>query len=228
MALILSIETATRICSVALHQDGQLLSFRESDDENAHATNLTKFIEQVLSESSVAINELSAVAVAIGPGSYTGLRIGLSTAKGICFAVDKPLITFSTLDALLHEAQLLRSDFTTYVATLDARRLEIYRRMKCIDSSDYSNIEAHILDERSFEEELTRGQVLFVGDAALKTVESINNKHAKMIELLPSAKIMGALAYERYKQNVFSDLAYSEPFYLKEAAAKVKKHNFFD
>ena len=225
MALILSIETATTNCSVSLSKNGETLLLKEDYDSNySHAERLHIFIEDILKEAKFERSQLDAIAVSKGPGSYTGLRIGVSAAKGLCFALDIPLISISTLEALAHQ---VKTENGVIVPMLDARRMEVY---SAVFSSDYNllrPIEAQILEEHSFEFYLGKSEVYFIGNGVEKTKALIKHNNAVFIEgKLPSANEMSILAYAKYKKNDTEDVAYFEPYYLKDfVALKPKPKN---
>ncbi|MBQ0770013.1 MAG: tRNA (adenosine(37)-N6)-threonylcarbamoyltransferase complex dimerization subunit type 1 TsaB [Bizionia sp.] len=218
MALILNIETTTTNCSVSLSKEGETLHLKEDYDNNySHAERLHTFIATILKEANVEREDLDAVAVSKGPGSYTGLRIGVSAAKGLCFALDIPLISVSTLEALALQVQ---AESGVIVPMLDARRMEVF---SAVFSSDYKlerAIEAQILDADAFTAYLNSGKVYFVGNGVEKTKTILPHENAVFIEgKLPSACTMGAIAYAKYKKNDTEDVAYFEPFYLKDFVA---------
>lgn len=218
MALILNIETATTNCSVSISKDGKTVFLKEDNNKNySHAESLHLFIDAVLKESNTTLADIDAIAVSKGPGSYTGLRIGVSAAKGLCFALNKPLISVPTLQALAHQVKV-ENGFV--VSMLDARRMEVY---SSIFDSHYNQIrdtEAEILDENSFKEYLKKGKVYFIGNGVEKTKEILTHSNAIFIEdKLPSANEMGLLAYNKYKISDFEDVAYFEPYYLKDFIA---------
>ena len=218
MAFILNIETATTNCSVSLSKNGETLVLKEDNDKNySHAERLHVYIDDVLKEANIKSNELEAISVSKGPGSYTGLRIGVSAAKGLCFALDKPLISIPTLDALAHQVKM---DDGIIVSMLDARRMEVY---SAIYDSNYNQIretQAQILDETSFNDYLEQGKVYFIGNGVEKTKTLINHTNAIFIEdKLPSANDMSLLADTKYKKNDTEDVAYFEPYYLKDFVA---------
>tara|TARA_R110002012_G_scaffold291564_1_gene486036 strand:- start:33853 stop:34530 length:678 start_codon:yes stop_codon:yes gene_type:complete len=225
VAIILSIETATTNCSVSLSKEGEIFALKEDYNNGfSHAERLHVFIDEILKENNIDKSEIQAVAVSKGPGSYTGLRIGVSAAKGLCFALNIPLISVSTLEALAHQVQTSEG---IIVSMLDARRMEVY---SAIYSSDYQlnrGIQAEILDETSYAQILDKGLVYFVGTGVEKTKNIITHKNAVFVEnKLPSAKQMGALAYSKYKISDTEDVAYFEPYYLKDFVAlkpKLKK-----
>lgn len=180
----------------------------------SHAEKLNVYIEAVLKESKIEAHQLDAIAVSKGPGSYTGLRIGVSTAKGLCYALNKPLISISTLKALAHQVKIEEG---VIVPMLDARRLEVYSAIFDKQFNSVRAIEAQILDKNSFKEELNNGKVYFIGNGVEKTKTLIKNPNAFFIESkLPSANQMSLLSYNKYKKNDTEDVAYFEPFYLKD------------
>ena len=218
MAYILSLETATTNCSVSLSKDGKTIVLKEDNDKSySHAERLHVYISEVLKEANLSSSNLDAIAVSKGPGSYTGLRIGVSAAKGLCFALDKPLISIPTLDVLAHQVKV---NDGVIVSMLDARRMEVY---SAVYDSDYKQLrytEAQILDEKSFEDYLQKGKVYFVGNGVEKSKTLINHQNAVFIEAkLPSANEMSLLAYNKYKISDIEDVAYFEPFYLKDFVA---------
>ncbi|PWK20915.1 tRNA (adenosine(37)-N6)-threonylcarbamoyltransferase complex dimerization subunit type 1 TsaB [Xanthomarina spongicola] len=218
MALILSIETSTTNCSVSLSKQGETFALKEDNSkEFSHAERLHVYIEKLLAENNLIANQLDAIAVSKGPGSYTGLRIGVSAAKGLCFALDKPLISVSTLMAL---AQQVTIDKGVVIPMLDARRMEVYSAIFDKNFNEIREIEAQILDETSFSEYLEKGKVYFVGNGVEKTKSLINHPNAFFIDSkLPSANEMSKIAYNKYKKNDIEDVAYFEPYYLKDFIA---------
>ena len=215
---ILNIETATTNCSVSLSKDGETLVLKEDNDKNySHAEKLHLFIDAILKEANINSNNLDAIAISKGPGSYTGLRIGVSAAKGLCFALDKPLISVPTLEALAHQ---VKANNGVIVAMLDARRMEVY---SAIYDSNYNQIretQAQVLDENAFAEYLETQKVYFIGNGVEKTKALINHPNAVFIEgKLPSSREMSLLAYNKYKISDTEDVAYFEPYYLKDFVA---------
>jgi len=214
MACILNLETSTTNCSVALSLNGELLLLKEDNSaQYSHAERLHLYIDAVLKETQTERSQIDAIAVSKGPGSYTGLRIGVSAAKGLCFGLDIPLISLPTLDVLAHKKQI---EAGCIVATLDARRMEVYSAVfdanyQCIDPTT-----AKILDSGSYADLLEKQSVFFVGNGAAKTQDLIDHSKAHFDVQLPSAKQMCALSYQKYKAEDFEDLAYFEPFYLKD------------
>jgi tRNA threonylcarbamoyladenosine biosynthesis protein TsaB len=215
LALILNIETTTTNCSVSLSKEGETLVLKEDYSTNySHAESLHVFIDNVVKSAKIKLSEIDAIAVSKGPGSYTGLRIGVSAAKGLCFALDKPLISVSTLESLSHQVKI---DNGFIVPMLDARRMEIYSAVFDAHHHQIREIQAQILNKSSFLSYLETDKVYFIGNGVEKTKTIINHKNAVYTEnKLPSANELGKLAFEKYKKNDFENLAYFEPFYLKD------------
>mgnify|MGYP000020452172 FL=1 len=222
MAFILNIETATTNCSVSLSKEGKTIVLKEDNDKSySHAERLHVYIDEVLKEANINSNKLDAISVSKGPGSYTGLRIGVSAAKGLCFALDKPLISIPTLDALAHQVKM---DDGIIVSMLDARRMEVYSAIYDSNYNEIRETQAQILDETSFNDYLEQGKVYFIGNGVEKTKTLINHTNAIFIEdKLPSANDMSLLADTKYKKNDTEDVAYFEPYYLKDFVALKKK-----
>lgn len=224
MAIILNIETATKNCSVSLAQDGLMLSLVELNENNfSHAEKLHTFILETLKKAEKKMQDIDAVAVSSGPGSYTGLRIGVSAAKGLCFSLDKPLISITTLSSLANAIEVDKGDLI--VPLLDARRMEVYSAVFSFEKKLIREIQAQIIDENSFSEYLENGKAYFLGDGALKCKENIHHENAIFLEgYFPSAKEMVGLSFQKFINNDFEDVAYFEPFYLKDfVAIKAKK-----
>jgi len=215
MAYILSLETSTTNCSVSVSKKGQLMSIKELNNASySHAESLHVFISEVLNQANIESSDLEAIAVSKGPGSYTGLRIGVSAAKGLCYALDIPLISISTLKSL---ALQLRIEDGFIVPMLDARRMEVYSAIFDPDFNLIRKIEAQIIDENSFLKELEETQLNFIGSGVEKCKNVISHNNAKFIDnKFPSSKQMAELAYGKLLNNEIEDLAYFEPFYLKD------------
>ena len=216
MSYILNIETSTPNCSVSLSHENNLIDCNEIDSPNySHSENLHVFIDDLMKRNKLKFNQLKACAISRGPGSYTGLRIGLSAAKGICFGLDIPLISISSLKVIANAVEF----DGLIVSTMDARRDEVY---SCIYDSKLNIIEdekPQIINAKSFLEYADNKKVLIIGDGQEKCKNLIDiNKNFEFNEdiLRPSSKKMGDLAYEKFKKNDFEDLAYFEPKYLKE------------
>ena len=215
MAYILNFETATKNCSVSLSKSGELLVLKELNTGSySHAEQLHVFIEEVLKEAGIQFANLAAVCVGKGPGSYTGLRIGVSAAKGICFALEIPLIAIDTLTILAHQVCVSEG---VIVPMLDARRLEVFSAVFDKDYNQVRATQAQIINENSFLESLEKEKVCFVGDGAEKCKELIKHENATFLEnKFPSANQMASLSYEKFENQEFEDVAYFEPFYLKD------------
>jgi tRNA threonylcarbamoyladenosine biosynthesis protein TsaB len=213
MSLILSLDTSTQNCSVALHENGKLITQELVDEEGSHSKSLTLLIEKVMKTAGRALNDLSAVAVSNGPGSYTGLRIGLATAKGICFALDKPLICLPTLQVLA--AAVDAPAGSLLLPMLDARRMEVYAAVYASELEEVSPQVAHILNQESFQ---AFKPVLTFGNGSAKWQESCTHSSITFLDgpLLPEAQYMGKLAQEAFLNETFENLVTKEPDYLKE------------
>ncbi len=222
MSLILNIETATKNCSVSLADNGKVIALKEVNDGNySHAENLHVFIQDVLKQANKSLKNVDAVAVSRGPGSFTGLRIGVSTVKGLCYALDVPLISTSTLQAL---ALQVNKEKGLVIPMLDARRMEVYSAIFNVDNSQVREIQAQVLDENSFVAYLENKDVYFIGDGVAKTKEIINHQNAFFIDdKLPSANEMVQLSFDKFQQKDFEDVAYFEPFYLKDFVTTAKR-----
>jgi len=224
MSYILHLETATTVCSVALSYEGQLIASKEENKGFTHAEHLTIFIEDVLQMAGKSFAEIDAVAVSKGPGSYTGLRIGVATAKGLCYGLGKPLIGVNTLASLANGASFKQQQRINICAMLDARRMEVYTAIFDEKGNEIKATEALILDETSLNLELNSSEILFIGDGATKFKAICAHPNAKFdLAFQASAVHMIAIAYQKYQQKVFEDVAYFEPFYLKEFYSPVKK-----
>lgn len=229
MAIILNLETATQVCSVVLAKDGAVLAKRELNEKNVHAEVLTPFIEEVVQEAGISLKDLDAIAVSKGPGSYTGLRIGVSTAKGLCYSLDKPLISVGTLDSLAYYAaqQLSSSLSSSHIICpmIDARRMEVYSNLynSALETTD--DVAPLILDSQSFSDLKEDQKLILVGDGCAKTKELFAARPNIIIhdEILCSAEGMIHIAEEKFLQQNFEDVAYFEPFYLKEFMAGIPK-----
>lgn len=224
-ALILSIETATPICSVAIHEDGKLLGVKETEVEKSHAKLLTIYIEELLTELGIQRTELDALAVSMGPGSYTGLRIGVSTVKGLAYALDLPVIGVDTLSALAHGASNSNASCDFIIPMIDARRMEVYQAVFDKTLSQLEPVSPHIFDGDSYVELIEKGDVLMCGDGSTKAKLLFeNNKNVLVLDdVLPSARWIGKIAFDKFELKEFEDVAYFEPFYLKEAHTTVSK-----
>jgi tRNA threonylcarbamoyladenosine biosynthesis protein TsaB len=217
MSLILSLETTAAACSVALHDRGTLIVDLDSKRPQAHAEELAILIQNCLKAAGVSFDQLKAVAVSAGPGSFTGLRIGVSTAKGLCYALGVPLIAVPTLDAMTAAARASTGHGGLYCPMIDARRMEVYCALFDSMGEEVSGARAMVIDAESFAAELEENRVLFFGTGAEKCKRVIAHPNALYREgSTPEALSVGELAWHRYTANRWEDLAEYEPFYVKE------------
>ena len=254
MERIILIETSTALCSVALAENGAVTAYRESSAPKAHASLTAVFVQEVLAERGISLSDCEAVCVSMGPGSYTGLRVGVSTAKGLCFGSGKPLLAVGTLDTLVAQAQMTGNDgndhhviarseatwqspkYRYIIPMIDARRMEVYSAVfETPDQAAHEGNHARqitetspvIVDENSFTEYLQQGPCLFIGDGAGKCADVVKHPNAHFCQCNPKASAMLSPAMEAYKEKRFEDVAYFEPFYLKEFVATVSKKKLF-
>ncbi len=221
---ILCIETATTVCSVALFENERLLALREINEGFSHAENLHVFVQEVLLAANCMPNQLSAIAVSVGPGSYTGLRIGVSTAKGLAYALSIPVIAIDTLQIIAAGTKAEQSaDF--YVPMIDARRMEVYTAVYDAQLKEVEKVKALIVDEQSLQKYTTYASIRVSGDGMPKCKALLTALATTVTfsDVLPNAKYMGALATDCYDKQQFEDVAYFEPRYLKEFQAGKKK-----
>jgi tRNA threonylcarbamoyladenosine biosynthesis protein TsaB len=226
MSLILQIETATASCSVSLARNGQVLAFKEINARNVHAEVITVYIDDVIEKNGLTYADLDAVGVSCGPGSYTGLRIGISTAKGLCFALDKPLIAVQTLHAMANGVISYNDidDDVLLCPMIDARRMEVYTAVFDKTGAVIKPTAAEIIDESSFSDLLTTNKMLFFGDGAEKCREALSkNPNAHFLpDFINSAKYLTEIAADKFDKADFVDVAYFEPYYLKDFIASKK------
>jgi tRNA threonylcarbamoyladenosine biosynthesis protein TsaB len=230
MERIVLIETSTALCSTALAENGAIISYRESSAPKAHASLTAVFIKEMLEERGLSPQDCDAFCVSMGPGSYTGLRVGVSTAKGLCFGSGKPLMAVGTLDTLVaqtREIAGLDGDLKYVIPMIDARRMEVYTAVFTPEGKQLTETAPAIIDENSFAEQLEQGQCLFIGDGAGKCADVIRHPNAHFIQCNPKASAMLIPATSAYKEKRFEDVAYFEPFYLKEFVATVSKKKLF-
>lgn len=231
MPIILDIETSSEVCSVAIARDGKLIMEKESVEGLNHSKLLSVFVSEIFKESGMDIKSIDAVAVSKGPGSYTGLRIGVSLAKGLCYALDKPLISVGTLDSLAnHTIENLNQYISginiekdlLFCPMLDARRMEVYTSLYNHKGEQLEPVTAKIIDSSSFKDYFGKYSILFFGNGSLKCQSLITHPKALFRgPLKTSARYMLKLAEEKFKLNEFEDVAYFEPFYLKDFLATV-------
>lgn len=218
--LILQIETATASCSAALAENGKTIAVKELNEKNIHAGSITLFIEDVMQQAGKAMKDLDAAAVSKGPGSYTGLRIGVSTAKGLCYALDIPLIAVNTLQAMAAGMASI-ADFDEkafFCPMIDARRMEVYTAVFDASGKEIMPTEAKIIDERSFSTLLPENEMIFFGDGAAKCQPVLGHHPNAVVvpDFVNSASYLSLPAYNKFLKRDFEDTAYFEPFYLKD------------
>lgn len=230
MSCILLLETATSVCSVAIAERGKVLLCKESHSANSHSATITIFIDDVIRTTGKKHSDVDAVCISMGPGSYTGLRIGVSTTKGLCYAWEKPLIAVNTLQSMamhfISEQRISTSDNVLLCPMIDARRMEVYNALFDLKGEFVRETAAEIINENSFSGQLLKQKIFFFGDGSGKCKELLSkNKNAVFIDdFFNSAKGMTALATKKFRQEQFEDTAYFEPYYLKDfLATKPKK-----
>ena len=223
MGLILNLETATTNCSVSLARNGEVLALKENDTPSySHSEQLHVFIKDCLEEADKNINDLDAVAVSKGPGSYTGLRIGVSAAKGFCYALGVPLISIATLKSMASQIKALEEELI--IPVLDARRMEVYAAVFDSELNQVRDTKAQIIDEKSFETYSQNKRTYIVGNGAEKIKPVLDRSNfVYKTEVVPSAKEMALLSYDKYTKKDFEDVAYFEPYYLKDFILATKK-----
>ena len=231
MARILLIETSTSLCSVALCEDGRVLSSRQSSQPRSHASMTAVFIKELLGEQAMLAADLDAVCLSAGPGSYTGLRVGSSTAKGLCFACSIPLLAVGTLEVLANQAianDLVPPEVDRIVPVLDARRMEVYTAVYDACGRALSEAEAKIIDTADCYGSLLQGHnCLFIGDGAAKCSSVFSSESSRFVQTCPTAMAMATLAFREYEMKNLKDCAYFEPFYRKQFVATQSKKKLF-
>jgi tRNA threonylcarbamoyladenosine biosynthesis protein TsaB len=230
LAVILNIETATQLCSVAIAEDGRLLKVKETLEDRSHAKLLSVYIANILKEEGLKFNDIDAVAVGKGPGSYTGLRIGISTAKGLCYGSGKPLIAEGTLDIICRQFMSLpgKTDLNSTDALLcpmiDARRMEVYYAIFDSRGNRLTDVAAKVIEEGTFTPLLEKNKVIFMGSGMAKCRDIISHGNASFQDNMhPSAGSLAYLSWESFKAARFEDTAYFEPFYLKDFVTTIPK-----
>lgn len=230
MSYILLIDTTTTICSIALSKNNELVCVKENIDINSHAAVITLLIKDVLHQSGVQISEIDAVAISKGPGSYTGLRIGVSTAKGLCYAQDKPLLAINTLQSMAYglvHSGMLFDDNTLFCPMLDARRMEVYNALFDKNCNFVKEVAADIIDTNIYLNILEQQKIVFFGNGSQKCKEILLHKNAIFIDhFQTSAKYLITLAYNAFINKEFENMAYFEPYYLKDFVATTPKNKF--
>tara|TARA_R110000744_G_scaffold379789_1_gene498751 strand:+ start:7796 stop:8476 length:681 start_codon:yes stop_codon:yes gene_type:complete len=223
MGILLNLETSSTNCSVCVAKDGEILAIRELNSANySHAEKLHIFIEEVMQEASLKMEDLEAVAVSKGPGSYTGLRIGVSAAKGLSYALGIPLISVSTLKSMASQVKIKEGE--VMIPVLDARRMEVYSSVFDENCNEIRETKAEIIDENSFHEYINAKHIHFLGSGAEKIKELFPLKSITYhCEVVPSAKEMTSISSEKFNASDFEDVAYFEPYYLKDFVLQTKK-----
>ncbi|MBK7873510.1 MAG: tRNA (adenosine(37)-N6)-threonylcarbamoyltransferase complex dimerization subunit type 1 TsaB [Saprospiraceae bacterium] len=228
MPLILQIETATDVCSICISQNEELIALQEITQFSDHASKITLLIEACLQQANLTLKDLDAVAVSQGPGSYTALRIGVSTAKGICYALNKPLIAVDTLQALALATFQTEQKDALYCPMIDARRMEVYCAIFDQDSQLIKEATALKIEETTFDNYFTKGQnIVFSGNGAEKCKAILTSEFAHFSPIVCSAKHLIPLAFQAFQNEHFADLAYFEPFYLKPPNITTPKKNIW-
>lgn len=234
MALILNIESSTEVCSVSLSRNGEILETIEDLTGQNHSMLLTVFIEEILRKSDIPMHSLDAVAVSGGPGSYTGLRIGVASAKGICYAIHKPLIAITSLASMARHVITnsgkfhLSGENLLFCPMIDARRMEVYTAIFDSDAVMVREIKADIIDSESFHSFFTENKIVFFGNGADKCINTITHPNAIFVDgIKTSAAFMNDLSQEAFSKKEFQDVAYYEPFYLKDFVATIPTKNVF-
>ena len=226
MSLILNIETSENVCSVAISKNGELIAKKEDAEGMSHAKLLAKFVDDILKENKIQPSDLSAVAVSKGPGSYTGLRIGVSFAKGLSYGLNIPLISVGTLEALANAAS--KKHNTLICPMIDARRMEVYTALFDNDLTEIEKVTAEIIDENYKQELLKDKKIVFCGSGSKKFEEVLNSNNAIFdFEIQPSAVNMIDISEKKFLEKSFEDSAYFEPFYLKDFIAIKPKNKIF-
>ena len=234
MALILCIETASDVCSVSLAKDGKTIEMRETTEERSHASQISIFINDILKKESIFPADLNAVSVSKGPGSYTGLRIGVSVSKGVCYGASIPLIGIPTLQALSWGVSELlpesfKNDSNTWLCPmLDARRMEVYSAFYSTSFKEMKKTSADIISQESYIDILSKRKVVFFGNGSKKCKAVIHHPNALFLDNIhTSASKMAFFAEDAYINRKFEDVAYFEPFYLKDFQTTTPKNKIF-
>lgn len=221
MSIILNIDTAIEIASISIAKNGEMIEEISNAEQKEHGGFLQTTIQKLLKNTSLSIKELDAVAVSAGPGSYTGLRVGIASAKGLCYALNKPLITIGTLKiaalaAILETNKESLSDSPLFCPMIDARRMEVFTALYNRNLEPLLGPCAMVLDQSSFAKMLLKNKIIFFGNGSKKWRLLCNDENARFITTLSNSLAMSKLAYKKYEFRQFADIAYSEPFYLKD------------
>lgn len=229
MSRIIHIETSTALCSTALSEDGRIVAYRQSSEPRSQASMTAVYIDGMLAEKGWKASDCDAVCVSKGPGSYTGLRVGSSSAKGLCFGADLPLIAVSTLETLVCQAQdegLVPDGCTRIVPMVDARRMEVYTAVFDASGKALTDVSAMVIDSGSFDD-LRGEKILFIGDGTGKCSEALSGLDATFVQCYPKASALLRPAEKALNEKRFEDTAYFEPFYLKDFVATVSRKKLF-
>ncbi len=228
MEKIVLIETSTALCSTALIEEGKITAYRENLKEHAALT--APFIKEILDERNLTVKDCDAICVSMGPGSYTGLRVGVSTAKGLCFGAGKPLLAISSLETLVWQAKdegLLPEGCKYIIPMIDARRMEVYTAVYNTEGEKLTEVQPAIINADSFSGQLAEGKVLFIGDGAEKCKNVLTHQNARFCQCHPKASGLLHPALKAFAEKDFKDIAYFEPLYVKEFVATVSKKKLF-
>lgn len=214
---LLCIETSTTNCSVAIAKNGLVIIQKEDNSaQYSHAESLHVFIKEILDREQISMNQLAGIVISKGPGSYTGLRIGVSTAKGLCYALNIPLISVNTLESLAHQV-ISKTKDQYVIPMLDARRMEVFTAVFDSEFNTVQDTNALILDENSYAEFLNQKACVFIGNGVAKFQEVCAHAHATFVtQQFPSATELGKIGFKKFQNKQFEDVAYFEPFYLKD------------
>jgi tRNA threonylcarbamoyladenosine biosynthesis protein TsaB len=224
MAVVLSLETSTTVCSAALHDRGRLLAFAELHVPQSASSRLAVMIDQLFKLCEVRPSQVEAVAISAGPGSYTGLRIGVATAKGLCYGLNVPLLSVNTLELMAYQCVALGDSDSLLCPMLDARRMEVYCLLADRNLAIVEGTGARVIDEYSFMSWLDKRPISFFGNGSAKCRDVIRHPNARFIDtIIPGASSLGELAFRKFEQKQFEDLSAYEPFYLKDFVAKKPK-----
>ena len=227
---IILLETSTSLCSAALLEGDEITAVRHRVEPRAHASMTAPYVKEILDERGLRVSDCDAVCLSMGPGSYTGLRVGVSTAKGLCFGAGIPLVSVGTLDTLVWQAKdesLVPEGCAYIIPMIDARRMEVYTAVFSPDGKQLTPTTASIVTSDSFKERLEEGKVLFIGDGAGKCEETLSHPNSVFVQCCPKASGMKTPSIAALKEGRFEDVAYFEPFYLKEFVTTVSKKKLF-
>lgn len=225
MALILNIDTSTSVCSVVLAKDGKVIALKENNEGLNHSVLLGTYIDEIFKDTLIAPHQVDAIAISMGPGSYTGLRIGVSMAKGLCFGTGKPLIAVPTLQSLaLSVSSRLQEEDAWYCPMIDARRMEVYTAFFDYHNHTLIDTKAEIIDEHSFTDLLSAHKIYFFGNGSDKIKSTLTAPNACYIENVETSAIhMTGISEQRFTNRMFEDVAYFEPLYLKDFIATIPR-----